>query len=406
VTAATPPDVVPLRRASSGRLLGGVARGMSEHLGLGVWWVRLGFVVLTLVSGAGVLAYAILWALVPLDDTSAGVDAGNGSRAAAGRSRASERAVLFVLGAAGVMLGILLLATTAGIDLRGFVPLAIAGAGAALIWLRADEQQRDRLRTGVSRVTPRRAGMLQVVLGAALVLVGLIGFGVAGVGIGLAGTLLVAVVVVVVGIALVVSPFALRLWRERDAERRARIRSEERAELAAQVHDSVLQSLALIQKNSSDAAEVSRIARAQERDLRRWLYPSSGPSSTSLRASLEELAAEVEDTYGVRVDVVCVGDTVPSPRSTALLQAAKEAVSNAARHSRADVVSLYAEMSDRNVTVHVRDRGCGFDLDEVPADRMGVRESIVGRLERHGGVARVDSRVGEGTRVELTMEVR
>ena len=392
--------VPPLRRSPTSRLLGGVARGMSDHLGIGVWWIRLGFVALTVVSGAGVLAYAILWALVPMDapsTTEPTATSGSGPRA-------PERAVLFVLGAAGVVLGLLLLATLVGVDLRGFVPLAVAGAGAALIWLRADDDQRDRLRSGVDRVAPRRAGLLQVALGAGLMLVGLIGFGVAGVGFGNAGTLLVAVVVVVVGISLVVSPFALRLWRERDAERRARIRSEERAEIAAQVHDSVLQSLALIQKNAGDPGEVGRIARSQERDLRRWLYPSSGRSSTSLRASLEDLAAEVEDTYGVKVEVVCVGDARPSERTTALLHATREAVSNAARHSGADVVSVYAEMSNRAVTVHVRDRGRGFDIDEIPGDRMGVRESIVGRLERHGGAARVESAAGDGTRIELVME--
>ena len=406
MTAASPPDVEPLRRSSSGRLLGGVARGVADHIGVGVWWVRLAFVALTFVSGAGVLAYAILWALVPMEPAGTGREGSGAAAAGVAGPRTSERSVLFVLGAAGVVLGLMLLATMAGFDLRGFFPLAIAGAGAALIWLRADDEQRDRLRSGVGRVAPRGAGILQVALGVGLVLVGLIGFGVAGVGVGNAGTLLVAVAVVVVGIALVVSPFAVRLWQERDAERRARIRSEERAELAAQVHDSVLQSLALIQKNAADAGEVGRIARAQERDLRRWLYPSSGQPTTSLRSSLEDLAADVEDTYGVRVEVVCVGDMPPSDRTTALLHATREAVSNSARHSGVDVVSVYAEMDDRAVSVHVRDRGRGFDVDQIPADRMGVRESIVGRLERHGGTARVDSAAGEGTRVELVLEAR
>jgi signal transduction histidine kinase len=387
-------------------MLGGVARGMADHLDVGVWWIRLGFVVLTAVSGAGVLAYAILWALVPLDDATPG-EAADGSESVALLSgRSSERALLLVLGAAGVVLGLLLLATMAGLDLRGFVPLALAGAGAALIWLRADEDQRERVRSGVGRVAPRRVGMLQVALGGALVLVGLIAFGVGGVGLAQAGTLLVAVAVVVVGIALVASPFALRLWRERDGERRARIRSEERAEIAAQVHDSVLQSLALIQKHSSDPNEVGRIARAQERDLRRWLYPTSTQSPSSLRVSLENMAADVEDTFGVRVEVVCVGDVPASDRMTALMHATREALSNAARHSGVDTVSVYAEMSERSVTVHVRDRGRGFNVADIPGDRMGVRESILGRLERHGGTARVTSDPGEGTRIELVMETR
>jgi len=397
------PEIAPLRRASSGRMLGGVARGVAEHLRVGVWPVRLTFVALTFVSGAGVLAYVILWALVPLDDVGSREDA---ESSASSRRRSSERSVLLVLGAAGIVLGGLLLASLAGLDLTRFVPLAIAAAGAALIWLRADEDQRDRLRTGVGRVAPRRAGALQVMLGVVLVVVGLMAFGLGGVGIGQAGTLIAAIAVVVLGIALVASPFALRLWRERDAERRARIRSEERAEIAAQVHDSVLQSLALIQKNSSDAGKVARIARAQERDLRRWLYPPTTVSASSLRSALEDLAAEVEDTYGVLVDVVCVGDTPASERMNALLQATREAMSNAARHSGADIVSVYAEMSERGVTVHIRDRGRGFDVAEIASDRMGVRESILGRLERHGGHATVSSEPGEGTRIELVMETR
>jgi signal transduction histidine kinase len=410
MSSSTPPAqpvVMPLRRASSGRIIGGVARGVATHLGVDVWWVRLAFVALTVVSGAGVLAYAILWALVPLDGAGAaeGGDNDDGTSGDLTSGRNSELAVLLVLGAAGVVLGGLLLATMAGLNLKGFVPLALAGAGASLIWLRADEDQRERLRSGVGRVAPRRAGILQVVLGVSLVLVGLIAFGVGGVGLGQAGTLLGSVAVVVVGIVLVASPFALRLWRERDDERRARIRSEERAEIAAQVHDSVLQSLALIQKNSSDASEVGRIARAQERDLRRWLYPTSTQSPTSLRGQLETMAADVEDTYGVLVDVVCVGDASASDRMSALLQATREALSNAARHSGAETVSVYAEMSERSVVVHVRDRGKGFNVADIPRDRMGVRESILGRLERHGGTARVTSSPGEGTRIELAMEI-
>ncbi len=385
-------------------MVGGVARGVAEHLRIDVWWVRGAFALLAVIGGSGFLAYAILWALVPLDSrpTTTTTEA---PTTVDGRS--SESSLLLVLGATGVVVGALLLVSMAGIDVRGVLPLAVAGLGAALIWLRADEGQRDRLRTGVGRVTPaRRSGILQVGLGVILVLVGLISFGVGGVGFGQAGALLAAVVVVVVGIALVASPFALRLWRERDAERRARIRSEERTEIAAQVHDSVLQSLTLIQRNADDPAEVARIARAQERDLRRWLYPAPTSSASSFRAELEEIAAEVEDTHGVRVDVVCVGDAVMNSSLGAMLQATREAVANAARHSGVDTVSVYAEMTAGEVTVHIRDRGAGFSIDEIPADRMGVRESILGRIERHGGRASVTSEPGAGTRVELVMETR
>jgi signal transduction histidine kinase/phage shock protein PspC (stress-responsive transcriptional regulator) len=379
-------------------MVGGVARGIAEHLRVDVWWVRGAFVGLAFIGGSGFLAYAILWALVPLDSKPRTSGA---ERPVMVDGRGAESSLLLVLGATGVVLGGLLLASIMGMDVGTLWPLAVAGLGAALIWLRADDGQRERLRSGVEG---RRSGPLQIGLGAVLVLVGLIAFGVGGVGLGQAGALLAAVVVVVVGIALVVSPFALRLWRDRDAERRARIRSEERAEIAAQVHDSVLQTLNLIQRNASDAQAVSRIARAQERDLRRWLYPDPSPLASSFRVALEEMAADVEDTYGVRVDVVCVGDVVSSEPLSALLQATREALANAGRHSGAEAVSVYAEMTDVEVTVHVRDRGVGFVLSEVPTDRMGVRESILGRLERHGGRASVTSEPGEGTRIELVME--
>ena len=381
-------------------MVGGVARGVAEHLRVDVWWVRGAFVLLIFVGGSGFLAYAILWALVPLDT------AAEDARPAVPVSvdgRSAESSLLLVLGGTGVVLGLLLLASIAGMDVGTLWPLAVAGLGAALIWLRADEGQRDRLRSGVER---RRSGPAQIVLGAVLVAVGLIAFGVGGVGLSQAGALLAAVVVVVVGIALVASPFALRLWRERDAERRARIRIEERTEIAAQVHDSVLQTLTLIQRNAADPAEVARIARAQERDLRRWLYPDPSPLAASFRVALEGLAAEVEDAYGVRVEVVCVGDATLTEPLSALLQATREAVTNAGRHSGSDTVSVYAEMTSTTVTVHVRDRGTGFVVADIPPDRMGVRESILGRLERHGGQASVTTAPGEGTRVELVMEAR
>lgn len=381
-------------------MVGGVARGIAEHLRVDVWWVRGAFVLLTFTGGSGLLAYAILWALVPLDTRPPRSGAG---APATVDGRSAESSLLLVLGATGLVLGALLLASIVGMDIGTLWPLAVAGLGAALIWLRADEGQRERLRTGVDR---RRSGPLQIGFGALLVLVGLISFGVGGVGLGQAGALLAAVGVVVVGIALVVSPFALRLWRERDAERRARIRSEERAEIAAQVHDSVLQTLTLIQRNAADASAVARIARAQERDLRRWLYPDPSPLASSFRVALEEMAAEVEDTYGVRVEVVCVGDIALSDALSALLQATREAMANAGRHSGADTVSVYAEMAPAGVTVHVRDRGEGFAVSEIPGDRMGVRESILGRIERYGGRASVTSEPGQGTRVELVMEAR
>ena len=391
----------PLTRATEGRMVAGVARGVAVHLGVDVWWVRLVFVLLALAGGSGFVAYAALWIFVPLEDSEPSPP---GRRSQARASTPPETALLLVLGAAGVVLGGLLLVSMAGWDVRPLWPLALAGIGAALIWLRADEEQRERLRSNVERVAPaRRAGLVQLVLGGVLVVVGLIAFGIGGVGLSEAGTLLASVAVTVVGIALVVSPFALRIRRERDAERRARIRSEERAELAAGLHDSVLQSLALIQRSADDPAAVSRIARAQERDLRRWLYPAATPSASSFRSALEGAAADVEDSGDVRVELVCVGDVPLDPGLSALVRASREAMSNAARHAGVDTVSVFAEATDAQVAVHVRDRGAGFEVDSIPDDRMGVRESIIGRVERHGGRATVTSATGTGTRIELVM---
>ncbi len=402
-------DVAPLHRSSDGRIVAGVAAGMAEHLRVGVWWVRGAFVLLTAMGGAGLLAYGALWVLVPLDPPGRSAIAAHPP--AAGRSEhavvplSRERTVALLLGAAGVLIGVLLLAAQSGLDVSGTWPLVVVGLGAALVWLQADEDQRDRLRVGMGRVAPEdRAGALQVAVGTVLVVLGLLVFVIGRSGLADAGQLLVAVVVVGLGVALLGGPFALRLLRERDDERRARIRSEERAELAAQVHDSVLQTLALIQRNAQDPAAVGQLARAQERDLRRWLYAPVPSAGQSLRGALEDVVAEVEDRHGVTVELVCVGDAPLDDRTTSLVQATREALTNAGKHAAGSAVAVYVEVEPTEVAVYVRDRGAGFDPGAVPPDRMGIKESIVGRMERVGGRATVDSELGAGTRVELRME--
>ena len=396
---------VPLRRATDGRLVAGVARGLAEHLGVDVWWARGAFLLLTLTGGAGVLAYGALWVLVPLDAAAQDPDAPR--PAAAGQVHpplGRERALTLLLGAAGICLGVVLLAAAVGFDVGVVWPLVVVGLGAALVWLQADEDQRDRLRAGMGRVAPEgRAGIVQVAVGVVLVLLGLVAFVVGGSGLAAAGQALAAVVVVILGVALVGGPLALRLLRERDAERRARIRGEERAEIAAHVHDSVLQTLALIQRSADDPAAVVRLARAQERDLRRWMYAPVPSPAVSLRGALEAAVAEVEDAHGVAVELVCVGDAPMDERAAALVSAAREALVNAGRHAGGSV-SVYAEVEPGEVAVFVRDRGAGFDPGAVPGDRMGIKESIVGRMERNGGHAFVHSEPGQGTRVELRME--
>jgi len=186
-------------------------------------------------------------------------------------------------------------------------------------------------------------------------------------------------------------------------ERAARVRSQERADVAAHLHDSVLQTLALIQKHSDDGRTVAGLARAQERDLRAWLYGDTASTDTSVAAALRSAAAEVEDAHGLPVEVVTVGDAPVGEESRPLVLAAREAMVNAAKHSGAVRVDVYAEVAGDRVEVFVRDRGRGFRPEDVPEDRLGVRRSIIDRMERHGGAATVRSAPGEGTEVRLSM---
>jgi signal transduction histidine kinase len=203
------------------------------------------------------------------------------------------------------------------------------------------------------------------------------------------------------------------MWRDLDTERRERIRSQERAEVAAHVHDSVLHTLTLIQRNAADPREVQRLARAQERDLRAWLYEPKADAEQHLAAAVRKAAAEVEDHHGLPIEVVCVGDCPLDDRLGAMLQAAREAMVNAAKYAGgpqsvdgepvASSLSVYAEVAGDDVSIFVRDRGAGFDLDAIPHDRMGLRESIIGRMERNGGKAEIRTAPGEGTEVRLEM---
>jgi signal transduction histidine kinase len=212
------------------------------------------------------------------------------------------------------------------------------------------------------------------------------------------------VAIVATALGMLIAPWFVRLGRNLATERAGRIREQERAEVAAHLHDSVLQTLALIQKRAGDPREVAGLARRQERELRRWLFERPGGSGgDSVRIALELAAAEVEELHGVPIEVVIVGDRPLEARLEALVPAAREAMTNAAKFAGSDRVDLYAEVGDERVEVFVRDRGAGFDPDSIPADRRGVRDSIVGRVERHGGHASIHSAPGEGTEVELAM---
>jgi signal transduction histidine kinase len=213
---------------------------------------------------------------------------------------------------------------------------------------------------------------------------------------------LLAVVVVIIALTLILAPWWLRLVRGLTAERAERIRSQERAEVAAHLHDSVLQTLALMQKRVDDPREVAALARRQERELRAWLNGRRASGEETVALALESAAAEVEEAHGVPIEVVAVGDAPLDERARALVAAAREAMVNASKF--AGPAALYAEVDRDRIEVFVRDRGPGFDPGAVPDDRRGVSESIVGRMERHGGRAVVHTAPGEGTEVELVME--
>jgi signal transduction histidine kinase len=284
------------------------------------------------------------------------------------------------------------------------VPLVVVGLGVAVLWRVADDTQRQRLlRTATGAAGGRRA-WVRVVIGTVLVVVGAAAVLGARGGVQAAANGLAGALVVVGGVALVAGPWIVRTVRELGDERRERIRSQERAELAAHVHDSVVQTLTLIQRNADDPREVTRLARAEERALRQWLYRPGSQQPGSFLATLEVAAADVEDVHGVAVEVVVVGDATVDEGLGALVQAAREAMVNAAKYAAdAGPVSVYAEVDVDQVQVFVRDRGPGFDLAAVPQDRLGVRQSIIGRMQRHGGRAEVVTSPGHGAEVRLSM---
>ena len=379
-----------------------MCRGIADHAHWPVEAVRIGFVVLALMGGFGLVLYAAYWAWLPLDDVGGDPDDASSSE---GRDLAG------VLGLGALAVGVLLLLSTRGVDVVGswLTPVVLVGIGVAVLWRQSDDARRASLLSEVgasARVTTRtalRRNGPRVALGLSLVLLGILG-ALASQGDFMASVRgLAAVVLAGLGITLVLLPWVLGWWRDLEAERRARIRSQERAEVAAQVHDSVLQTLTLIQRSSSDPDEVVRLARTEERALRSWLYAPAGTESTFVGA-LEREIGGVESAYPCSVDFVHVGDIARDDRVDALVAAAREAILNAAKHA-GGAVSVYAECGDDAVEVFVRARGAGFDVDTVPGDRLGLRESVHGRMERVGGDVRVRSEAGTGTEVALSLPV-
>ncbi|WP_280696376.1 ATP-binding protein [Kitasatospora sp. GP82] len=443
-------------RSPHGRMLGGVAHGLAVHLGLPVAWVRAAFVLLFFAQGIGVLLYAAFWFVVPigigeparsggtqwvyLNGTFVPAGGGAGGELRKGGSRrigrlrellqrtfhgeptetggaAAASAVppestrgglgqLFAL--LMLVVGIMALLSALHIQTaKPYVwPLLTVGVGVALVWRQADDSRWQRW-FGLEEATKRRAAYTRVGGGVLLVVAGIVGFLVLQNSSSTLAAVIEASVAVLAGVLVLVGPYVLRMWQDLGAERTARIRAQERAEIAAHIHDSVLHALTLIQRRAEDPKEVLRLARAQERELRLWLYRPEAAAEAApdtLAERIREVVAEVEDRHGVAVELVCVGDCPMDDRIAAQMQAAREAMVNAAKYGGGGPVQVYAEVEGRTVSVFVRDHGPGFDPDTVPEDRMGVRESIIGRMKRNGGTARVRPAPDGGTEVELEME--
>jgi signal transduction histidine kinase len=398
----------PLRRDSADRLAGGVAAGVAAWKGISVTTVRIVFVLITLVTGGfGVPLYVAAWLLIP----AAGEDSSIGSRA-----RSDSRGIAL---AAGLASALAFLLFVVGVFNSGWPsswawPQVFTVAGLALIWRNASIEEQATLRRLAeplgAAASPARPGRRSAIR---LTVAGLLVFGGAGWLASAHESLsllrpLGGAVLVIAGLVLLLGPWWLRIARDLVLERQARVRAEERADIAARVHDSVLQTLALIQRRADDPQRVVWLARMQERELRSWLFEGRSPDEadvTTLAAGIRQVQQDVESRYGVQVEAVTVGDCELDENLNALLAAAREATVNAAKWSGASVISLFAEVEPDSVSIVVRDRGKGFDPSAVPEDRKGLAESVHGRMSRRGGTAVVTSAVGEGTKVSLKMPV-
>lgn len=352
-----------ITRAEGERALGGVAAGIARALAVDPTLTRLTFALLAFADGAGVAAYLGSWlALSPEEGPPP--------------SRRRRAVGIVLIGVGGLL------------ALRGF------GLSDSLIW---------PIALGAAAfMLIRGRGRGWTLVGVALAVVAVIAFVDRNAG-GAGEHATLESSAVAIALLLILGPWAWRLALERDAERTGRIRQQERAEMAARVHDSVLQTLALVQREAGDPRRVAALARRQERELRAWLYPDARAIGSGIAAAIETAAAEVEELHGVPVEVVRTGDAPLDERVEALLLAAREAMANAAEHSGTAQISTFLDVGDDEIAVFVGDRGSGFDVEALPQGSHGIAESIRGRMERAGGTAAIVSTPGEGTEVELRL---
>lgn len=369
-------------RAKNGRVLAGVCAGLAQHLGVDVNWVRVGFAAAAFVSGIGAWAYALAWMF---SQQSARDDEVPG----AGRWTGTTNWLLIGVGVLGAFM---LPGAFSGVSAVVLVALGIVAVGAVLAWQSFD--------SGHWSVGNRIA----LIAGVALVFIGVLAMVALWEDGGFGGAV-ASVSITLLGVGVLIVPLVMRLTNSLMQAREQEAVATQRTEIASRLHDSVLQTLALIQKRADSPEEVARLARGQERELRAWLFDAEEKQSTTVFAALNKAAGEVEDLVGMRISVVTVGEDVAFSTSTEpLVLAAREAMVNAGKHAGVDQLDVYAENLAGEMSVFVRDRGPGFDLDEIPEGRHGVRDSIVGRMERAGGSSSI--RTSEnGTEIMVSLPV-
>ncbi len=422
-TASTspPPSAPPrgrrlrgTRRTGDGAVLTGVCAGLARALDIDARLVRVVAAIVVLsTGGAGIGIYLLAWAFLPDDGTAPPGPEALGWRIAAGAGLLAASAVLALqeLGAAPDGAGILwpVVLTVGGVVLLWRAGASTVAGVTAPPVTPGQAQSRWRGAGGSPVSLPILRDLPgfgpRTIAGIGLIAAGLLALLEATNAIGTLRDLVVAGAIVLAGVTLIFGSSWLGLLSTLREERAQRIRSEERAEMAAHLHDSVLQTLALIQRRAGDDREVAQLARRQERELRDWLSGRGQESgdATTLAAALRAMAAEVEERHAVTVELVTVGDVPLDDHVSALVRAAAEAAVNAAKFAGTGQVDVYAEAAADRIEVFVRDRGAGFDPDQVPEDRRGLRESVVGRMTRHGGRATIRSAPGEGTEVELVL---
>ena len=433
--APSRPARLPLLRPTYGRAGAGVAKAISMHLGVSINLIRFIFVVTTFFFGSGLIAYIFLWITIPVGDPvqqaciiagnrpvdnaplargnarnttssrtrSSAIDGNTDTPAFGGNPQSSENLEQMLRQApkpALLVLSGLAALATCGIMLAGgmpgslVLPLLLGTVGIGVSWLRlnAEEGQLWTMLGGIAVIFAAYAlyiathiHMAEPVRHAT-------------------ANLLLAGLAMLIGVLLAIVPWIMVLIRDLGTERALKEREEERADMTAHLHDGVLQTLALIQLHAGDQQTVFSLARSQERELREWLYQERTTSDRSVNAGLKEIAAQVEDMHGKPIEVVTVGDALPSAQTDALLDATQQALVNAVTHG-GEPVSVYCEANDKLVEVFVRDHGDGFDINAVPANRLGLRESIIGRVKRRGGTVEIVSRPNWGTEVRMHMPI-